>query len=140
MMSKHVQIEGIMDYGKWIMAGAAGFLSAIPELTWFLVLLMLVDTLFGTAVAIKQKKLSSTSAWNGATKKLGSIGIVALAALIDGYVDILGMDLVQVSTVFYIGPELLSILRNAAILEVPVPPQFTKVMRYFQEEQEKPAK
>jgi toxin secretion/phage lysis holin len=91
--------------------------------------------LFGTAAAVKSKKLSSQSAWMAATRKLGSLGIIVLAAVIDSYVDLLGIDLVQVTTVFYIGPELVSILRNAAILEVPVPPQFTSVLRYFQDKE-----
>lgn len=121
-----------MDYGKWILAGLAAIFHGIPELTYFLLMLMALDCAFGLGVAIKQRDVSPTAAWKGATKKLGSLGIVVLAALVDNYIDILGIDLVQVVTVFYIGPELLSILRNAAILEVPVPPQFVSVLRYFQ--------
>lgn len=135
-----MKIEDMMDTGRWILAGLSGFVAAVPELTHFLVILMLVDVVFGLAAARKQRNLSPVSMWEGVTKKIGSLGIVVLAAIIDGYVDVLGIDLVQVTTVFYIGPELLSILRNAALLGVAVPPQFSSVLKYFsdQEKQAKP--
>lgn len=125
--------ETTMDHWKWVLAGVAAFIHGIPELTYFLLILMAIDTVFGVVVSIKQKDLSAHRWWMGATKKLGSLGIIVVAAVIDKYVDLLGIDLVQVTTVFYIGPELVSILRNAAILEVPVPPQFANVLRYFQD-------
>jgi phage-related holin len=62
--------------------------------------------------------------------------VICIAALLDVYIDLLGIDLVQVTTLFYIGPELLSIIRNAAIAGVPVPSQFTQVLRYFNQESE----
>lgn len=135
-----MKIEDMMDTGRWILAGISGFVATIPELTHFLLVLMLVDIAFGLAAARKQRNLSPSQMWDGVTKKIGSLGIVVLAAIIDSYVDVLGIDLVQVTTVFYIGPELLSILRNAALLGVAVPPQFSSVLKYFsdQEKQTKP--
>jgi toxin secretion/phage lysis holin len=73
--------------------------------------------------------------WDGVTKKILSLGVICIAALLDIYIDLLGIDLVQVTTLFYIGPELLSIIRNAAIAGVPVPTQFTQVLRYFNQEE-----
>ena len=128
-------MEEQMNWIRVAMAAVVGFVRNIPELTWFLLLLMGLDTIFGIAAAWKQRKLSPDAARRGATKKVGSLGIIVLAALVDQYIDLLGIDLVQVTTVFYIGPELLSILRNAAILEVPVPPQFAQVLAYFQKDE-----
>jgi toxin secretion/phage lysis holin len=133
-MGRQSTVE-VLEHIKWISVGVAAFLHSIPELTYFLLILMALDTLFGLGAAIKERRLSSTSMWMAATRKLGSLGIVVLAAVVDQYINLLGIDLVQVATVFYIGPELVSILKNAAILEVPIPPQFVGVLRYFQDKE-----
>jgi toxin secretion/phage lysis holin len=124
---------------KWVLAGIAALTTSIPELTYFLLTLMVIDSLFGIAASIKTRRLTRNMAWMAATKKLGSLGFIVLAAVIDTYIDLLGIDLVQVTTVFYIGPELVSILRNAATLEIPVPPQFAHVLRYFQDKEKESA-
>lgn len=125
--------EHTMDYLKWILAGVAAFFHNVPELTWFLLILMAIDTVFGVWVAAKQQHISPTAMWDGVTKKIGSLLIICLGAAINHFVGIKGIDFVLVFTGFYIGPELFSILRNAAIVGVPVPPQVTSVMRYFRD-------
>lgn len=135
-MNEKIEVGQVLEYGKWILAGIAAFLNSVPQLTWFLIWLMVIDTLFGVGVAIRKNDLSSTEWWGGATRKLGSLGIVALAAVLNNYIDVAGIDMVQVATVFYIGPELASVLRNAVTLGIPVPPQIAGVMRYFQEHKE----
>jgi toxin secretion/phage lysis holin len=126
--------EHPMEYLKWGLAGAGVFMAAIPELVWLLVGLMLADVVFGLAAAWNTKDVSPTAMWKGVSNKLLSLGIISIAALLDQYIDLLSVDLVQVATLFYIGPELLSIIRNAAIAGVPVPPQFTQVLRYFNQD------
>lgn len=120
----------------WIRGVAAvllGLWNAMPELTHLLIFLMLADTALGVAVAVKQRNISSTAAWSGATKKLGSLLMVGVAALLNPYIqDVVQVNLVQAASVFYIVPELTSIARNAAILEVPVFSQLTPILRYFQ--------
>jgi toxin secretion/phage lysis holin len=130
-------LEHQMDFFKWGLAAAGALFSAIPELVWLLVGLMVADVIFGFAAAWKAKDVSPTKAWDGVHRKLLSLGVISVAALLDMYIDLLGVDLVQVATLFYIGPELLSIVRNAAIAGVPVPPQFTQVLRYFNQEEKK---
>lgn len=122
-----------MDYLKWALAGVAAFFHNIPELTWFLLILMVIDTIFGVWGAAQARQVSPTEMWGGVTKKIGSLLIIALGAAINHFVGIKGIDFVMVFTGFYIGPELFSILRNAALVGVPVPPQVTAVMRYFQD-------
>jgi toxin secretion/phage lysis holin len=128
-----IHVENPMVYLKWMLAGLAAFLHNVPELTWFLLILIAIDILFGTWAAIHDHELSSSRMWDGLTKKAGSLIIVALGAAINRFVGIKGIDFVMVFTAFYIAPELLSILRNAAVVGIPVPPQVTSVMRYFQE-------
>jgi toxin secretion/phage lysis holin len=127
--------EAQMDFYKWVLPAVGVFTSAIPELVWLLVGLMVADIIFGVAAAWAAKDVSPTRMWDGVTKKILSLGVICIAALLDIYIDLLGIDLVQVTTLFYIGPELLSIIRNAAIAGVPVPTQFTQVLRYFNQEE-----
>jgi toxin secretion/phage lysis holin len=133
-------IEHQMEWFRWVLAGAGAMVAVVPDLVWLLLGLMVADIIFGFAAAWNTKDVSPTAMWSGVTKKLLSLGVVTLAAFIDQYIDLLGIDLVQVTTLFYIGPEFLSIIRNAAIAGVPVPPQFVEVLRYFQNPDDKKTK
>lgn len=121
-----------MDYGKWIMLTLAALIEAVPQLVWFLLVLMVLDALLGTLSVLKQgRERLHEWAWNGSTRKLGSLTFIAIAAAFDHYVGIPGVNTVMVTTAWYIGPECISILRNAAILELPVPPQLARVLSLF---------
>ena len=58
----------------------------------------------------------------GATKKLGTLLLVAVAAVLNPYAvqNFLGINLVQAARLFLHHPRLTSITRNAAALDVPV--------------------
>jgi toxin secretion/phage lysis holin len=126
-------MEHLQSWIRTIMAVLLGVWAALPELTHLLVWLMVIDTVLGIAVAIKQHNLSSAQAWNGATKKLGSLLMVAVAAVLNSYIQrFIEINLVQAASAFYIVPELTSIMRNAATLEIPAFTQLQPILRYFQ--------
>lgn len=133
-MNEKTLVEYTYEYGKWGLAGIAAFLNSIPQLTWFLLWLMVLDLVVFTPWVMALEKDLSVRRWlqevNGKLKRLA---IIVLAGLLNYYINIAGIDFVQVVTVFYIGPEILGILKDAAILGIPVPDQLTGVMRYFQE-------
>lgn len=120
----------------WVRAVAAvllGVWAALPELTHLLVWLMVLDTCLGIIIAVKQRNLSASAAWDGATKKLGSLLMVAVAALLNPHIQaFIEINLVQAASAFYIVPELTSIMRNAATLEIPAFTQLQPILRYFQ--------
>lgn len=116
----------------WLGAVLGAFVASVPALTWLLVVLMFIDTLFLLAVSVLNKDVSSWAMRKDATKKVGSLGIVAVCALIQPHISLFNIDLVMVSTLFYLGPELVSILRNAVLLGIPIPPELVGVMSYFQ--------
>lgn len=122
------------EYGRWIIAGIAAFFASIPQLTWLLAALMLIDMLFGLGVAIISRDVEPTDMRKEATDKLGRLGIVAVGGLIDTYLNIPGINWMMAATIFYIGPELLSIFRNAALIGIPIPPQMASILRAFQEQ------
>lgn len=110
-----------------------GLWAALPELTQLLVWLMVADTVLGLMVAVRKRDLSAQVAWTGATKKIGSLILIGVAGLVNPHVQgIIEINLVQAASAFYIVPELTSIARNAAILNVPVFVQMSSILRYFQ--------
>lgn len=126
-------MEHIQGWVRTMFALLLGLWAILPELTHLLVWLMVADTCLGLAIAVKQHNLSASSAWDGATKKLGALLMVGVAALLNPYIqNFMEINLVQAASAFYIVPELTSIMRNAAILEIPVFTQFQPILRYFQ--------
>ena len=126
-------MENLQNWIRTVTAALLGVWAVLPELTHLLVWLMIIDTALGIAVAIKQRNLSAAQAWNGATKKLGSLLMVGVAAVLNSYIQrFIEINLVQAASAFYIVPELTSIMTNAAVLEVPAFSQLQPILRYFQ--------
>lgn len=126
-------MEHVQGWIRSVMAVLLGVWASLPELTYLLIWLMVADTVLGVVVAVKQRNVSSAAAWNGATKKLGSLLMVAVASLLNPHIQsFIEINLVQAASAFYIVPELTSIMRNAATLEVPAFTQLQPILRYFQ--------
>lgn len=129
----HAAMEHVERMLQWAVAVAVAFWAALPQLTQLLLLLMVLDTALGIIRAVKQRDLSVKAAQDGATKKVGTLLLVAGAAVLNPFVNsFLEINLVQAASAFYIIPELTSITRHAAALDVPVFVQMRGVMRYFQ--------
>lgn len=122
------------EYGRWVVAGVAAFFASIPQLTWLLMALMLIDMAFSFGVAILKKNVEPSSFQKEATDKLGRLAIIAIGGMFDTYLTIPGINWMMAATIFYIGPELLSIFRNAALIGIPIPPQMVSILRAFQEQ------
>ncbi len=79
------------------------------------------DYVSGVLAAINEKKLSSSVGWAGLLKKAATLLIVVVAHLVDvalGNTD----DIVRnITALFYISNELLSIFENVGRLGVPLP-------------------
>ena len=111
----------------------SAFWQALPGFAQLLIWLMLIDTVLGIMLAIRRRDISAQRARDGANKKVGALLLVAVAALVKFYVPLpIEIDLVQAASAFYCMSELISIGRNAALLNVPVFVQFQSILRYFQ--------
>lgn len=106
---EHAQ-EAMHEFLMW--------LNQYPMLS-VLVSLMALDIVSGSCAAFVRKKLSSTISWRGITRKVMTLIIVGLAAIIDPYVE--DLPLVKFVCLFYCAQEALSILENAAASGVPLP-------------------
>lgn len=101
------------------------FLTA--ALTWLrgqpvisvLLLLMALDVVAGTAVAIGTKTLSSPLSWQGMSRKVLTLILVGVAVLVEPFTG--DLPLSKMVALFYTATEALSIVENAAVLGVPLP-------------------
>lgn len=126
------EIDNLIQGCRWILAGCALIWFRIPELTQLLLILMIIDIVFGLIVAIKERDLSTHAALWGVTKKFSVLILIAVAAIFNHYVQpIIEINLTQAASVFYIVPEMLSISRNAARIGIPVFSEFERVLGYF---------
>lgn len=117
---------------KGLGALVVGYWQMIPPLTQALLWVMVGDIILGVAVAVKLKNLSRQVMFDGITKKVTVLVLMGVAAVLNPHVQpLIGIDLVRAASFFYLAYEVTSVVRNAAILEVPVFNQLQDVLRYF---------
>ena len=120
-----------------LLALAIGFFHALPPLTQALLWIMVADILLGITVAVKHRSLSRAALFDGVTRKFVILVLMGVAAVLNPHTQwILGIDLVQAGSAFYLVYELTSVVRNAAILNVPVFSQLQDVLRIFSQANE----
>jgi toxin secretion/phage lysis holin len=110
-------------YGGWSMA-----------LTVLLTLVIL-DYLTGWLASAVEGKLSSAVGFKGIIKKVTIFVIVAVAHLVDGYLNA-GAVLINASIFFYAANELLSIIENSGRIGLPVPTLLKKAVEILKEKSE----
>ncbi len=105
-----------------VSAVASYFLGPINGLMTALVSLMALDVIFGAGASITQGKLSSAVGAKGLVKKIGVWGIIAVAHIVGS--QVLGMhELLRDAAIGgFITIEAISILENAGIAGIPIPP------------------
>ncbi len=101
------------------------FLQATPAVP-ILFVLMLFDVLTGFAAGFLTKKLNSSVSWKGMTRKSVVILLVGVGVAIDPLTPQIPES--SVVAMFYIANELLSILENAVLCGVPLPPILVNAM------------
>lgn len=119
------------------------FASVGTLLTWLfggwelglqiLIVCMILDYIMGLMCGYKEKELSSKVGFNGLKRKFTILIILILAVLLD---RLIGQEWVFRTIViyFYVGMEGLSILENAARLDVPIPGRLKDALIQLHEE------
>lgn len=97
-----------------------------------LIVAMTLDYIMGLMCGYKSKKLNSKTGFNGLKRKFTILIILILAVLLD---RLLGQEWIFRTLViyFYVAMEGLSILENAAKLDVPIPGRLKKALVQIQE-------
>lgn len=125
-------IDSIESWVRVVIAALLAVWGVFPAVTQLLVLLMVVDVVLGTWLAISNHGYSVDFARRGAGKKIATLAMVGVAAVMTPYVQsFAGINLVQAASAFYLVPELGSVTKNAALLGAPTFPQMTLVLDYF---------
>ncbi len=125
-------IEHVQVWIRVVIGAVIGLWHVVPAVTQLLVLLMAADVVLGVTVAIRDHAFNVDYARRGAGKKLATLVMVGVAAVLTPYVqDFVGINLVQAASAFYLVPELGSVTKNAALLGAPTFPAMTMVLDYF---------
>ena len=97
-----------------------------------LITLMILDYITGLMCGYKDKELSSKTGFNGLKRKFTILIILILAVLLD---RLIGQEWIFRTIViyFYVAMEGLSILENAAKLDVPIPEKLKNALIQLQE-------
>ena len=120
------------------------FFSGIPPILWVLVAIMTLDYLTGLLGGLMGKSpktehggLSSQEAFKGLMKKMLIIFVVLLAALLDRAVAMgAGIEFSAVcgaTCLWFIASEGMSVLENAAAMEIPIPKVLLKALEMFKD-------
>lgn len=119
------------------------FASVGTLLTWLfggwelglqiLIVCMILDYIMGLMCGYKEKELSSKIGFNGLKRKFTILIILILAVLLD---RLIGQEWIFRTLViyFYVAMEGLSILENAARLDVPIPGRLKDALIQLREE------
>lgn len=112
---------------------AANYLGGYDRALYALVVFLVMDYITGVAVAIIKKRLSSYVGLQGIIKKLLILGLVGLAATLDGITGMAEPWIRTATIYFLLANEGISILENMAAAGVPVPDFLRRVLVQLQD-------
>ncbi|TYS69159.1 phage holin family protein [Sutcliffiella horikoshii] len=105
---------------------ASIFYGGFSSLLMFLIMFVVVDYLTGIMAAFVEKRLSSRVGFKGIAQKVFIFALVSIAHVLD---IILGTNLIKdVTILFYLVNEFISIMENASRMGVPIPNILKKVI------------
>lgn len=104
-----------------------------------LLLFMLLDYITGLICATKNKQLSSVIGFNGILKKVMILIVVAVAVSVDAIMGVGGLTRSLV-IFFYVSMEGISILENAARMDVGIPEQLKEILLQLKDGEKKGVK
>ncbi|WP_404347337.1 holin family protein [Sutcliffiella horikoshii] len=123
-----------MDKYNLIYLGSVSFVGSMASFLYggfssllvFLIMFVVVDYLTGIMAAYVEKRLSSRVGFKGIAQKVFIFALVSIAHVLD---IILGTNLIKdVTILFYLVNEFISIMENASRIGVPIPNILKKVI------------
>lgn len=129
-------IINYLKYGLTIIVGGIGWLvGGYDTIMIALLLFMCFDYISGVMCAITSKKLSSEVGAKGIFKKILIIIFVGLTNILGQATGIEGLRYLVIS--FYLANEGISLIENAAKLDLPVPNKIKEVLEQLKEDNDK---
>ncbi len=123
-------ITGIGGVMGWLFGGVDGFLYA-------LIAFVVIDYITGVLAAIYTKQLSSEVGFKGIAKKVMIFLLVGIGNIVDVEILKTGAILRTAVIFFYLSNEGISIIENAARLELPIPVKLIEVLKQIDGKEEK---
>ncbi|CAG9622425.1 phage holin family protein [Sutcliffiella rhizosphaerae] len=123
-----------MDKYQFFYYGSLSFLGTLTSLLFggyttlfmFLVVFVVVDYFTGIMAALVEGKLSSRVGFRGIAQKVFIFALVSIAHVLD---TIMGTNMIKdITILFYLVNEFISITENATRLGVPIPAVLKKVI------------
>ncbi|MCG1021932.1 holin family protein [Sutcliffiella horikoshii] len=123
-----------MDKYSLMYLGAVSIFGYIASLLYggfsmlliFLIAFVIVDYVTGILAAYVEKRLSSRVGFKGIAQKVFIFALVSIAHVVD---TILGTGMIKdVTILFYLVNEFLSIMENASRMGVPIPKMLKKII------------
>ncbi|MGD6872877.1 phage holin family protein [Sutcliffiella horikoshii] len=123
-----------MDKYNLIYLGSVSFVGSVASFLYggfsslllFLIIFVVIDYLTGIMAAYVEKRLSSRVGFKGIAQKVFIFALVSIAHVVD---IILGTNLIKdVTILFYLVNEFISIMENASRIGVPIPNILKKVI------------
>ncbi|AGL03313.1 phage holin family protein [Desulfoscipio gibsoniae] len=112
-----------------LLGGVLGSLiGGVDSLIYALVAFVAIDYVTGLLLAIYEKKVSSNIGFKGVCRKVLIFALVALGNIIDQYIIGSGSFLRTMLIMFYLSNEGISILENAAKMEIPFPQKLKDIL------------
>lgn len=135
--------EMIFKVASTVAGAAAGLLGEWNALLTTLAVLMVLDYLTGVIVAWRGKSpktetggVSSKAGFDGLLKKAFIVVIVLIATILDRAINTGSMVFQTATVCYYIANEGLSVVENAALMGVSVPPAVKKALELFRKKSE----
>lgn len=120
-----------------VLGYVAKFLGGFDSLLVTLIILIVVDYVTGVIGAVYEKKLSSTIGYKGIIKKVIMILVVGVAVTLQRVMPE-GLPLREITILFFIANEGLSVLENAAKV-IPLPHKLKSVLLQLKEKADEDA-
>ncbi len=123
-------MEEIVLFIKYAAAAVCGFLAhwlgGIDHILTALIAMVVLDYMTGLLAAWQNKELSSSTGFKGIIKKIMTLAVVALAYTAEG---VTGVPLREITIMFFVINEALSILENAVKTGLPIPSKLQAVLK-----------
>jgi len=109
------------------------FLYGVQDsLFYALVAFVIIDYITGICLAIYNKQINSAVGFHGIAKKVTIFLLVFLSHIIDKYLVVTDDILRNITTLFYIVNEGMSIFENVGAMGLPLPDRLKHILQYFE--------
>ena len=130
-------MKNVMNFSQYVFTGIGGIMGwlfgGIDGFLYALIAFVVIDYITGVMAAFYTKQLSSEVGFKGIAKKVMIFLLVAIGNIIDIEILKTGAVLRTAVIFFYLSNEGISIIENAARLDLPIPARLADVLKQIKD-------